>query len=62
MIRTGKTMMTLELLRQGLSVTAFARRAGRDPKTVRKYIECGVEAPAYGPRKIGRPCKIAPYM
>lgn len=55
-------MMTLELLRQGLSVTAFARRAGRDPKTVRKYIECGVEAPAYGPRKIGRPCKIAPYM
>ena len=45
-----------------MSVTAIARRTGRDPKTVRKYIERGVEAPAYGPRRIGRPCKIAPYM
>jgi transposase len=54
--------MILELHRQGLSVTAIARRTGRDPKTVRKYIERGVEVPAYGPRKVGRPCKIAPYM
>ena len=43
-------------------MTAIARRTGRDPKTVRKYIERGVEVPAYGPRKLGRPCKIAPYM
>lgn len=62
MIRLGEAMMILELHRQGLSVTAIARRTGRDPKTVRKYIERGVEAPAYGPRRIGRPCKIAPYM
>lgn len=62
MIRLGEAMMILELHRQGLSMTAIARRTGRDPKTVRKYIERGVEAPAYGPRKIGRPCKIAPYM
>jgi predicted transcriptional regulator len=60
MIRLGEAMMILELHRQGLSVTAIARRTGRDPKTVRKYIERGVEAPAYGPRRIGRPCKIAP--
>lgn len=55
-------MMILELHRQGLSVTSIARRTGRDPKTVRKYIERGVEVPAYGPRKLGRPCKIAPYL
>ena len=55
-------MMILELHRQGLSVTAIARRAGRDPKTVRKYIERGVEAPAYGPRATGRPNKLAPFM
>jgi transposase len=54
--------MILELHRQGLSVTSIARRIGRDPKTVRKYIERGVEAPAYGPRATGRPSKIAPYM
>ena len=55
-------MMILELHRQGLSVTAIARRTGRDPKTVRKYIERGVEAPVYGPRSVGRPSKLAPYM
>lgn len=62
MIRLGEAMMILELHRQGLSVTAIARRTGRDPKTVRKYIERGVEVPAYGPRQSGRPSKIAPYM
>lgn len=62
MIRLGEAMMILELHRQGLSVTAIARRTGRDPKTVRKYIERGVEVPAYGPRTVGRPSKIAPYM
>ena len=62
MIRLGEAMTILELHRQGLSVTAIARRTGRDPKTIRKYIERGVELPAYGPRQLGRPCKIAPYM
>lgn len=62
MIRLGEAMMILELHRQGLSVTAIARRTGRDPKTVRKYVERGVEVPAYGPRQSGRPSKIAPYM
>ena len=40
-------MMILELHRQGLSIIAIARRTGRDPKTVRKYIECGLEPPAF---------------
>jgi hypothetical protein len=60
MVQLGELMMILELHRQGLSVTAIARRTGRDPKTVRKYIERGIEAPAYGPRSVGRPSKLAP--
>ena len=55
-------MMILELHRQGLSISAIARRTGRDPKTVRKYIERGLEPPAYGPRQVGRPSKLAPYL
>jgi transposase len=61
-IQLGELMMILELHRQGLSITAIARRTGRDPKTVRKYIERGLEPPAYGPRQVGRPNKIAPYV
>jgi transposase len=62
MVQIGELTMSLELHRQGLSVTAIARRTGRDPKTVRKYIERGIEAPAYRPRSVGRPSKLAPYM
>ena len=42
--------MILDLHRQGLSVSAIARRTGKDPKTVRKYIARGLEPPGYGPR------------
>lgn len=38
------------------------RGMGRDSKTVRKYIERGIEAPVYGPRSVGRPSKLAPFM
>ncbi len=62
MVQLGELMMILELHRQGLSVTAIARRTGRDPKTVRKYVERGIEAPAYGPRSVGRPSKLVPFM
>lgn len=55
-------MMILELHRQGVSISAIARRTGHDPKTVRKYVERGVEAPAYGPRSVGRPSKLAPFL
>ena len=54
--------MILDLHRQGLSVTAIARRTGRDPKTVRKYIERGLEPPVYGPRQVGRPAKLLPVV
>jgi transposase len=33
-----------------MSVSAIARRAGLDRKTVRRYIERGLEPPSYGPR------------
>src|SRR5215472_17312023 len=52
--------MILDLHRQGLGVSAIARRVGIDRKTVRKYIERGLEPPAYGPRK-PRPRRLAPF-
>jgi transposase len=45
--------MILELKRQGLGVSAIARQTGLDRKTVRKYLERGLEAPVYGPREPG---------
>jgi len=47
---------------RGLPITAIAQRTGRDPKTIRKYIERGLEPPVYGTRRVGRPDKIAPYV
>jgi transposase len=61
LIHLGELVMILDLHRQGLSVSAIARRTGRDPKTVRKYIARGLEPPAYGPRRPGRPRKLAPF-
>jgi transposase len=52
--------MILDLHRQGLTVSAIARRVGIERKTVRKYIERGLEPPAYGPRK-PRLRQIAPF-
>jgi transposase len=43
--------MILDLHRQGLPVSAIARRTGVDRKTVRKYIQAGLEPPHYGPRR-----------
>ena len=62
MVQLGELMMILELHRQGLSITAIARRTGRDPKTVRKYVERAVEASVYGPRSVGRPSKLVLFM
>jgi hypothetical protein len=48
-------VMILDLHRQGLSVSAIARRTNVDRKTIRKYIERGLEAPAYGNASRERP-------
>ena len=39
-----------DLHQQGLSISAIARKVGCDRKTVKKYIERGLEGPVYGPR------------
>ena len=42
--------MIHDLKRQGLSISAIARKTGLDRKTVKKYVERGLAAPVYGPR------------
>lgn len=39
-----------DLHKQGLSMSAIARKVGCDRKTVRKYLERGLDVPVYGPR------------
>ena len=51
MVRLGEVVMILDLHRQGLPVSAIARRTGVDRKTVRKYIQAGLEPPHYGLRR-----------
>jgi transposase len=60
LVRLGEIAMILELHRQGVSVSAIARQVGIDRKTVRKYIERGLEPPMYGPRPPWA-SKIAPF-
>ena len=53
--------MILDLHRQGLSVSAIARRVGIDRKTVRKYVERGLEPPVYqAPQP--RPTKLEQFQ
>jgi transposase len=59
-IDLGELVMILDLRRQGLTVSAIARQLELDRKTVRKYIERGLEPPVYGPRK-PRPRLLEPY-
>jgi transposase len=59
-VRLGELVMILDLHRQGLSVSAIARRVGIDRKTVRKYVERGLEPPIYQARQ-PRPGKVAPF-
>ena len=61
MVKLGDVVMILDLHRQGLSVSAIARQSGFDRKTVRRYIEHGLEAPAYGPRA-PRPTVLDPFV
>jgi transposase len=52
--------MILDLHRQGVSVSEIARHTGLDRKTVRRYIERGLEPPTYGPRE-PRPRLLDPF-
>ena len=59
-IDLGELVMILDLHRQRLCVSAIAREYGVDRKTIRKYIERGLEAPSYSPRQ-PRQTVIAPF-
>ena len=60
MLKGRDVLMIHDLHRQGLSIQEIARHTGRDRKTVRKYLEAGMEPPVYGPRK-PRPSILDPY-
>jgi transposase len=49
-----------DLKKQGLSISAIARKVGCDRKTVRRHLDRGLEAPVYGPRA-PRPRAIEPF-
>jgi len=60
-IKLGELVMILELYRQGLTVSAIARQLDMDRKTVRRYIERGLEPPTYGPRP-PKPRSTDPFL
>ena len=51
-VNLREIVMIHHLNRQGLGIAAIARRTGLDRKTVRKYLERGMETARYGPRLI----------
>lgn len=51
MLKYGELFMLHELYRQGLTIQAIAERLGLDRKTVRKYVQRGLEPPIYRPRQ-----------
>lgn len=60
MVTLGELVMVLNLVEQGLTVTAIARRTGLDRKTVRKYIDRGLDTPTYTPRP-AKPSVVSPF-
>ena len=60
MVTLGELVMILDLARQGLTVSAIARRTGHDRKTIRNYIARGLEPPAYKPREPA-PSLLGPF-
>ena len=52
--------MIHDLRRRGMGISAIARHTGLDRKTVRKYLEQGLQGPRYGPRQ-PRPRLLEPY-
>ena len=47
MIKLRELIVILDLHKQGLTISAIAERTGLDRKTIRKYIERGLEPPQY---------------
>jgi len=59
-VALGDVVMILDLARQGLSISAIARRTGLDRKTIRRYLARGLEVPSYKPRP-PRQTLLGPY-
>jgi transposase len=59
-VTLGEIVLIHDLMRQGLSVSAIARKLGLDRKTVRRHLARGMEPPVYGPRA-PRLRQIAPF-
>ncbi|WP_420337057.1 IS21 family transposase [Roseibium sp.] len=60
MVELRRIVLIHDLRRKGLSISAIARQTDLDRKTVRKYLERGLEGPSYGPRA-PRPRLLEPY-
>ena len=60
MVKLRLIVMIHDMRRQGLSISAIARKTGLNRKTVRKYLARDLDAPAYGPRA-PRSRNLAPF-
>ena len=47
MVKLSKLIMIFDLRRQGLSISAIARKTGLCRKTVRQHLERGLSNPVY---------------
>ena len=60
MIELRRIIVIHDLKRQGLSISAIARKTGLDRKTVRHYLNQGLAGQVYGPRA-PRPRLLEPF-
>ena len=60
MVKLSKLIMMIDLRRQGLSISAIARKTGLCRQTVRQPLKRGLVSPVYGPRH-PRPRLLDPY-
>ena len=60
MVKLSRLIMIFDWRRQGLSISAIARKTGLCRKTIRQHLKRGLENPVYGPRH-PRPRLLDPY-